>query len=82
MLTSEEEASLRESLRFSEEDRWLHLLYRSVSFWARRWHRGFVYLITVLSHPHSSPVDVISNPTQTDIERPGGCCCVCEMTGR
>ena len=30
MLTSDEEASLRESLRFREEDRWLHLLYRSV----------------------------------------------------
>ncbi len=28
MLTSEEEAALRESLRFREEDRWLHLLYR------------------------------------------------------
>ncbi len=31
MLTSDEEASLRESLRFREEDRWLHLLYRSVT---------------------------------------------------
>ena len=28
MLTSDEEATLRESLRFREEDRWLHLLYR------------------------------------------------------
>lgn len=30
MLSSTEEASLRESLRFREEDRWLHLLYRQV----------------------------------------------------
>ena len=30
MLNSDEEASLRESLRFREEDRWLRLLYRSV----------------------------------------------------
>ena len=30
MLNSNEEASLRESLRFREEDRWLRLLYRSV----------------------------------------------------
>ena len=28
MLTSDEEASLRDSLRFREQDRWLHLLYR------------------------------------------------------
>ena len=28
MLTSEEEANLRESLNYREEDRWLHLLYR------------------------------------------------------
>ena len=31
MLNSEEEAALRESLRFREEDRWLHLLYRCAS---------------------------------------------------
>jgi hypothetical protein len=28
MLTSEEEALLRETLQYREEDRWLHLLYR------------------------------------------------------
>ena len=28
MLSSGEEASLRDSLRFAEQDRWLHLLYR------------------------------------------------------
>ena len=28
MLTGEEEANLRESLSYREEDRWLHLLYR------------------------------------------------------
>jgi len=32
MLNSDEEASLRESLRFREEDRWLHLLYRFRTF--------------------------------------------------
>ena len=31
MLNSEEEAALRECLRFREEDRWLHLLYRCAS---------------------------------------------------
>ena len=31
MLTSDEEASLRDSLRFKEQDRWLHLLYRRES---------------------------------------------------
>ena len=32
MLTSDEEASLRDSLRFRERDRWLHLLYRREPF--------------------------------------------------
>ena len=31
MLTSEEEAALRETLHYREEDRWLHLFYRSIS---------------------------------------------------
>ena len=29
MLTSREEEELQDSLEFREEDRWLHLLYRS-----------------------------------------------------
>lgn len=42
MLTSDEEASLRECLRFREEDRWLHLLYRCVTFRASSLHTKLV----------------------------------------
>ncbi len=75
MLTSNEEASLRESLRFREEDRWLHLLYRSVFL------LGLTLTLTGVALDCHANLRHFCNTTQSYADIPGtspaDCLCVC-----
>ena len=68
MLTSDEEAMLRESLRFREEDRWLHLLYRYATAQASLFHTRLGTLTNFVPR-HSVSVHGNSNPLRVDTWR-------------
>jgi len=70
MLNSNEEASLRESLRFREEDRWLHLLYRFRTF-----SHAICHLQHLVSEMAPACTSLIHLDTELQPESPKTCAC-------